>query len=502
MHHLRFSSLRLLVMLTACMLAVSSFSLSPMLAGASPARVASAPLTLGTYYGGSSDDQVNDVAVDSTGIYITGRTYSNNLPGMTGKVKGYTDMFVTKLSPDGGSVLWARLIGGRDDDEGFAIVADGQGNVYVTGSTDSDDFPVTPNADQPNFSGFTDITVMRLNASTGATDWATYLGTDNWDEGHDIALDGQGHVYVAGWWQQQDAVLLKYDAATGAGLWGKAWSNNAEGKANGLAIAPDGSIWVTGETDAMGTTSDFNVVGPALQTTCGAGDSYGSCGTDAFLTRFSPDGDIIYSSFFGGSFSGGEVDSGSDTGRGIAVDGQGNVYLVGQTFASNFPLKNAFQATQGGAQNFSDGFVSKIKPDGSAILYSTYLGGEAWDEARAITVDAAGNAAVTGYTGATDFPVKDALYDKLGNGICDVGGSERYCYDAFLTLVGPDGSLQNSTFLGGGLDELAYGMTRGADGAYYIVGETGSSLNQGFPITVGAVQTQKGLNDDGFVIRI
>jgi hypothetical protein len=470
---------------------------------AAPSLAASPTVTLGTYYGGSNEDDVFDMTVDASGIYLTGRTYSSNLPGTSGQLKGSTDMFVAKLNPAGTQLLWGFYIGGSKHDQGNAITSDGKGSIYVTGSTDSPDFPVTPGADQETFGGFTDIVTLRLDAASGAVRWATYLGGDNLDEGNGIALDDQGGVYIAGWWAQGDALVAKYEAATGRGEWGRAFGGYGEEKANALALDAQGNIWVTGKTDAIGTENDFVIAGPALQTKCGSGDVYGSCGADGFVTKLSPNGqEVLYSSFLGGDYNGSETGSGGDEGAAIAIDTQGYVYVAGKTFATNFPTKNPLQISKRGAENFTDGFLTKISPDGSALMYSTYLGGEKWDEVRAIVIDAQGNASVTGFTGSQDFPLKDSLQDTLGNGVCDVGGYERWCYDAFVTQVNPAGALRSSTYLGGALDDMGYALAHGGDGAIYLAGASKSQADQGFPITPGVFQPHKAFSSDGFVVRI
>lgn len=484
--------------LTIVLLALIAFG---WLASLAPVVLAAPALTLGSYYGGKSDDYIHDVAVDSTGIYLTGYSYSNNLPNASGKLNGSTDMFVTKLNPAGSAVLWSVYIGGSDDDRGNALVSDGQGSLWVTGSTDSRDFPVTADADESSFSGFTDIVTLKLDAATGATRYATYLGGDNLDEGRDIVLDGRGGVYVAGWWGQADALVVKYDT-NGKGLWGRAFGGSGEEVANALALDAQGNIWTTGKTDGIGIANAFDGLDAgSIMNTCGAGDVYGSCGADAFVSKLSPDGDtVLYSTFLGGSYT--EAGSGSDEGADIAIDAQGNIFVVGKTLAANFPLKSPIQATKAGADNFADSFLTKLTPDGRSIVYSTYLGGEEWEQAEAVVVDGQGNAYVTGHTGSKDFPLKDPFQGLLGNGVCSIGGGERYCYDAFVTQVGPSGALGWSSYLGGGLDELGYGLALDGAGGLLLAGYSDSHANQGFPVTAGAAQTTKGFGWDGFVVRI
>ena len=225
----------------------------------------------------------------------------------------------------------------------------------------------------------------------------------------------------------------------------------------GIAVDSSGNAYITGWTDSR----DFPTTPGAFQTTC--------CG--AFVTKFSPTGStLVYSTYFGyGSTSG------------IAVDSSGNAYVTGYTESTNFPVTpGAFQATCGGGEpynNCMDAFVTKLDPSGSALVYSTYLGGSSWDSAYGIAVDSAGNAYVTGYTQSSNFPTVNPLQPTYGGGV----------YDAFVTKLNPSGSaLVYSTYLGGSGKDLAWGIAVDSSGNAYVTGST-HSLN--FPKTPGAFQT-------------
>ena len=186
---------------------------------------------------------------------------------------------------------------------------------------------------------------------------------------------------------------------------------------------------------------------------------------------------LVYSTYLGGS--------GDDQGHGIAVDAAGNAYVTGSTGSSNFPRQDALQGTYGG--NVNDAFVTKFDPSGSTLVYSTFLGGGAGDNAHAIRVDGAGNAYVAGITGSSDFPTANPLQAMIGGGA-----------DAFLTKLNPAGSaLVYSTFLGGtGSDQ---GLALAIDGAQnaYVTGITGSP---NFP-TANALQGMLGGADDAFLTK-
>lgn len=219
---------------------------------------------------------------------------------------------------------------------------------------------------------------------------------------------------------------------------------------NGVAVDGVGNVYVVGATDS----TNFPLASPWQSTFSGYNCTSGLVCTDVFLAKFSPTGSLLYSSYLGGT--------GQDRGNGIAVDGSGNVYLTGGTGSSDFPTANAFQARFGGA--ILDAFVAKLNASGSALLYSTYLGGTGVDEGSQIALDSSGNAYVTGYTGSSNFPVARSLQPALGGSL-----------DAFVTKLSASGSaVVYSTFLGGSGTDRAYGIAVDSAGAAYVVGDTTS----------------------------
>jgi photosystem II stability/assembly factor-like uncharacterized protein len=249
------------------------------------------------------------------------------------------DAFVTTLNSSGSDLLFSTYLGGSGDEFGNGIAVDDSGNIYVAGNTASRNFP-TQNAFQaaPNPGDFNrNAFVTKLNPATPSYVFSTYLGGSGRDELNDIAIDSATNVYV------------------------------------------------TGNTDS----TDFPTVVNAFQTKLG--DPLG----DAFVTKFSSSGSSLsYSTYLGGNSS--------DIGSGIAVDVSGNAYVTGITNSTNFPTAHPIQASS--KLNF-DAFVTKLNSQGSALIYSTYLGGTNFDAARGIAVDATGNAYVTGYSDSQDFPV-------------------------------------------------------------------------------------------------
>ncbi|HEU4872435.1 MAG TPA: SBBP repeat-containing protein [Pyrinomonadaceae bacterium] len=252
---------------------------------------------------------------------------------------GLPDAFVTKLNSSGSGLLFSTLLGGHGEENGNAIAVDGSGNISIAGRTSSTNFPVV-NAFKSTVTfngncatGF----VTKLNPAVPSYTFSTYLGDGQCETVNSIATDGSGNVYVTG--------------RAGNG---------------------------------------FPTVN-AFQPT--------QLGGDAFVTKFMADGSVVYSTYLGGTES--------DTGFGIAADSSGNAYITGSTNSSNFPLMNPIQATIGPPQSgFQlDAFVTKLNSDGSALIYSTYLGGTGFDGGLAIAVDSANNAYVTGRSESVDFPL-------------------------------------------------------------------------------------------------
>ena len=240
-----------------------------------------------------------------------------------------------------------------DSADGIDIAVDGNGNAYVTGSTRSTDFPTVNPFQSSGGGGPCDAFVTKLNDTGSALVYSTYLGGSSLDVAFGIAVDSAGNAYV------------------------------------------------TGRT----RSSDFPTENP-LQADFGGGSEFNN---DAFVTKLDATGSaLVYSTYLGGTPS--EDGAGDDLGIDIAVDPDGNAYVTGFTTATDFPTVNPLQPTSG---SFQDAFVTKFNDTGSALLYSTYLGGNSIDEAHGIAVDVDGNAYVTGFTGSPDFPTSNPLQPTL-----------------------------------------------------------------------------------------
>jgi hypothetical protein len=453
-------------------------------------------LLYSTYAGGSGNDYANGIAVDAAGnAYVTGATYSTNFPATAGVFQtalrtGSEDTFVMKLEPGGTALVYSTYLGGNGKDSGLSIAVDAIGNAYVTGFTDSTNFPATAGAFQTRSRGFEDAFVTKLNSNGTALLYSSYLGGNGTDAGQGIAIDSAGNAYVtgttfstnfpttAGAFQTApgagfyDAFVAKL-SPTGAALVYSTYLGGGYDAGTGIAVDVEGSAYVTGTTDSA---SGFPITAGAFQTTYGGGDG------DAFVTKLNAAGTaLIYSTFLGGS--------GYDFGYGIAVDTAGYAYVTGFAGSTNFPATpGAFQTVSGGIYN---AFVTKVSPAGTALVYSTYLGGNLADQGRGIAVDSAGSAYVTGMTSSPNFPVSAGVFQTTYGG--DI-------YDAFVTKLDPTGTgLVYSTYLGGSGVDQSFGIAVDGGGTAYVAGTTSST---DFRATPGAFQTASGGGFDAFVMKI
>jgi len=335
-------------------------------------NAAGSALVYSTYLGGNTYDTSYGVAVDSSGnAYVTGQTSSTDFPTTSGAFQtifgGRSDAFVTKFNPSGSGLVYSTYLGGSLWDEGSGIAVDSAGNAYVTGATGSADFP-TMNPLQPTFGGgYDDAFVSKLNPTGSQLVYSTYLGGSGPDAGLGIAVEGAHNAYITGGTSSTNfpvtpgafqtacplncrysthAFVTKVNATGSALSYSTYLSGNFAEGGSGIAVDSAGNSYVTGDTES----SNFPTTPGAIQRKCNGG-SYCAKYGDAFVTKFNPTGSaLVYSAYLGGSSY--------DGGRGIAVDSAGNSYVTGVTDSSNFPTKNAFQATNAG---IDDAFVAKIQ---------------------------------------------------------------------------------------------------------------------------------------------
>jgi hypothetical protein len=424
------------------------------------------------YLGGNTTDQAFGVAVDATGnAYVAGSTESANFPTVNAlqpALKGTTDAFVSKIGADGTTLLYSTYLGGSGLDVATGIALDGGGNVYVTGFTNSNDFPVTPGAFGQHLHGkLFDAFVAKISP-TGALIYSTYLGGTYVDVANAIAVDAAGNAHVTGYtcsfdfpvhnafqpflqgvppgcFTGQDAFVTKLDGNATALVYSTFFGGSDEDEATAIALDAQGRVVIAGDT----ASSDLPTAGAALT-------PYGG-GRDAFVARFDANGALDYASDFGG------IDD--DIATGVAVGKAGDLYVGGYTASADLPTWNAFQPALLGTE---DGFVLRfaLTPTGANVAYATYFGGGGADRVQAIAVDADGKAYVTGYTESIDWPTFAPTQATLG-------GSR----DAFVARFDALGAPTYSTFLGGSDDDAGWHLAvrngfLGSGTSVYVAGET------------------------------
>jgi hypothetical protein len=403
-------------------------------------NAAGTALVHSTYLGGNDDEQGVGVALDASGnVYAVGITNSSNFPTKNAfqptQGSASTHGFIAKLDPTktgADQLVYSTYLGGNQGALASGIAVDSAGNAYATGSTTSTDFPLTAGAFQTAIRGNGDIFVIKLDSAGSSALYSTLLGGSERDINGRIAVDPSGNIYINGHTDSanfpttanafrpahasdgglRDAFVAKLNpAASGVGqlVYSTFLGGNGNDESYGLSLDSSGAVYVTGSTES----TDFP--GAALPGMVGGGHA-------VFLTKLNPsgsgDGSRIYSALLGGS--------GNDYGNAVAVDTAGNAYVTGFTESANFPTVNPAQQTLSGPM---DAFVLKLNAAGSAIVYSTYLGGSLDDSGLGIAVDSDGNAFVTGQTRSQNFPTTPAAFQPAN------GGSN---YNAFVVKLSPN----------------------------------------------------------------
>ncbi len=456
-------------------------------------------LAYSTFIGGPRNDQGFAIAVDGEGrAYVAGKTQSAAYPTSSGAFDtsyndngSYGDAFVTKLNASGSALAYSTFLGGTLEDNASDIVVR-DGSAYVTGITPSSNYPTTSGAFDIIFNGPFEAFVTKLNASGSALVYSTFLGgtgsEGNLEGGSGIAVDVGGRAYVTGDTSSADfpttpgaydtsfnggtfdVFVTKLDAAGSALDYSTFLGGTNEDASRGIAVDGSSSAYVTGGTGS----ADF-------PTTPGAYDTTQNGDSDAFMTKLNTSGSALdYSTFLGGL--------GGEHGSAIAVGARGRAYVTGETVSLNYPTTTgAFDRTHNGGTQ--DPFVTKLNALGSALAYSTYLGGTNSDRGSDIAVQE-GRAYVTGETDSGDYPTTSGAFDTTFNGD----------KDAFVTKLSASGSaLAYSTYLGGGANHDQGEGIAVRDGRAYVTGLTASS---DYPTTRGVFDRTFNGPNDVFVTKL
>ncbi|QQS48740.1 MAG: SBBP repeat-containing protein [Acidobacteriota bacterium] len=472
-----------------------------------------------TFIGGSNYDDATIMTTDAAGnIYLAGYTKSFDLPVISAVqparaetsppycgAEGCWEAFVAKLDPGATRLIFMTYLGGTKDDFGFGLAVGPGGDVYVTGWTESSDFPVTAGAVQPYYKGVIDVFVTRLSADGQRLVYSTYLGGSYYDWAYSLAVDGAGAAYLTGQtesddfpcvnpyqaelsgYRDVDAFVAKLSPDGGALQYSTYLGGHNEDAGNAIAVDAEGCAYLTGST----FSNDFPVTDGAWQTK--SGGSY-----DVFVTKFGPDGSApVFSTLVGGD--------GGDIGLTIALDGNRNIHVTGFSgtsfLAFNFPLVNPLQR---GSETFLstaaiDVIVFKLSANGDELLYSTYLGGGSIEDSiGTISVDAAGRIYLSGRTASNDFPVTaNAQQINFGGGF----------YDGFTAIIDPSlpgiEALLYSSFLGGNSNDSAQSVVFDGAGSIITAGISDNPVREpanNFPL-VNSLYPSAG-QSDGFVTKV
>lgn len=463
-------------------------------------------LTYSTFLGGSDSEYGYSIAVDASGnAYITGNTYSTNFPKTSGAYdethNGNNDVFITKLNSSGSDLVYSTFLGGSSYDYGCSIAIDASGNAYVTGYTNSSNFPKTTGAYDESHNGGYDVFVTKLNPSGNDLVYSTFIGGGgdfSSDYGYGIAIDGSGNAYITGYTESSnfpttegafdstgpkpydyDAFVSKLNSSGSNLVYSTFLGGSYYDHGNGIAVDASGNAYITGITSSSGFPTT-----PAAYDT-----SFNEGGSDVFITKLNSSGSaLVYSTFIGGSIGGGEGPG--DEVSSIALDAGGNAYIIGATESGDFPTTpGAFDESHNGGRLV---FVTKLNSLGSDLIYSTFISGTgeySWDEGNSIAVDAVGNAYITGSTDASNFPTTENAYDNT------LGGYS----DAFVSKLSSSGSsLIYSTFLGGVSSDVGNGIAIDANSNAFITGYTYSG---DFPTTPGVYDSTYYSSADVFITK-
>ncbi|MEO0144938.1 MAG: SBBP repeat-containing protein [candidate division WOR-3 bacterium] len=390
-----------------------------------------------TYYGGNNKDYSSSITTDIQGnVFITGYTISSDFPTYNpsngayfdGNCEGcpyFYDPFILKFN-NLGVRQWATYYGGGIEDRSYSITTDIYGNIFVTGYTESLQFPTyNPGGNayyQENNGGGRDVFILKFDNS-GNRLWATYYGGSQWDEGWVVLTDN------------------------------------------------DGDVFLTGRTYSPNFPVYYSQNGAYFDSTCGTDGNCNGGNSDLFILKFNNSGVRLWATYYGGSSN-----ECYDFPFSLAIDVYGNVFIVGYTTSIDFPTYNPggnayYQGNCNGCPNYDDIFILKF--DNSGIRqWATYYGGSNYDYASSITIDANGNVFVSGWTWSDDFPVQNYNSSYFQ--------SNRAGYeDIFILKFNNLGQKLWATYFGGSGSDFAYYITNDSIGNVFITGRT---LSNDFPL--------------------
>lgn len=452
---------------------VISSSYSIVMSGTGNLPVNPPTFEYGSYFGGTSSNDIYGMDIHNTGeVYFTGNTYSSDFPTTAGVWditynSGTSDIFVSKFSSDLITLGYSTYIGGSGGtyDGGNAISVDCNGNSYLTGNTNSNDFPTTQGAYDSTFNGADDSFLIKLTPEGSSLIFSTYLGGSSQDGGDEILVNSDGNAFITGRTYSNDFptqnaydssyngdgdIFIAKFSSDGTMLdFSTYFGGNESDLSDGLRFDSNENILFCGSTES----SDFP--------TQNAYDSSYNGAYDIIISKLSSDGStLLYSTYLGGSQE--------ENGKVLTLDSSENIIIAGNTISSNFPTVNAYDSSYNGNHDI---IVFKLSSDGSSLLYSTYLGGISADIPYGISLDENENIYITGSTYSPNFPTVNAFDTSYESG------------DMFISRLNSIGStLEYSTYLGGsGSDNQGAHIYK--NGSLYV---TGDGWSNDFPTTNGS----------------
>jgi Beta-propeller repeat len=463
-------------------------------------------LTYSTYLGGTNTDLGTAMTTNSSGqMFITGITESTDFPTTPGAFQTVLGNeitgFVSEFNATGSALVFSTYLGGTTGQTWpLGIDLDSKGNIYVTGYTAATDFPTTANAYQKTMKGINDAFLTAFLPGGAAVQYSTMLGGKGDDAAWHVRTGNPGIAYITGNTASTNfpvsstafktklklatrncfVTKLNTDLSGAASLLYSTYlggsKTNDDDWCYGIARDTTGHAYVVGFT----SSTDFPTTAGAHQTVYGGGTA------DAFVTQLKTNGTgLVYSTYLGGEQS--------DTAYAVRLDSSNNAYVTGSTASTKFPTtKGAFQRVLGGDY---DGFVTKVNSTGSALVYSTYVGGLATDYESAIFVDGSGNAYVGGTSYSNNYPLKNPIQATKVSTL----------YDGVATVVSADGkSLLFSTYIGGSgnpsdiLSDAVQAVSARNNNMYL----SGGTCSTDFPVTPGVYQSTLLGECDAFAVEI
>jgi hypothetical protein len=396
-----------------------------------------------TYLGGTDADDVDGMIVDSLGnSYLSGTTVSTDFPTITGAYQtsnkgAYGNFFISKLDSSGSNLIFSTYLGGNGADQTPLISLDKYGLIYLTGGVWGGNyfyntFPRTKGAYDTSYNNYEETVVCKLSQNADSLIYSTFLGNPTYISGKNYS-------------------------------WGFA-----------IDVDTFGNSYITGRT-----TYGF-------PTTPGAYDRKFKGESQCYITKLNSLGtDLIFSTFIGGDSL--------EFGRSIKIDSIGNAFIAGSTNSNNFPTtKDAFDRIYNGN---GDGFVTKLNAKGSALIYSTFVGGNNSDNSSSINIDKYENAYILGETASSDFPTVAGAYDSTFS-----SGVTPYECDLFVTKLNSEGSsLIYSTYIGGNSQDEGHSIAIDNNNNVVITGRTFSST---FPISKDAFDSIYRNKKEGFITEL